>query len=1477
MRKTTILFRVTACLLFLLGISSMKAQAVTEPDEYSYYTVKSGSNTPYKDQVWTENLTGGDSFLEMQPLAGEPADNQLFRFIPSGNTLDGNKCYYIQIQSEGKKYVKNADWKVDPSDEPSSEYWIDSNTGNEGYVYIRRKNGSQSLGLDNNTGSLSNPRIYADKGSDGNSKWMLEKGGQMSEDVIREAAVEAFDKALEKAETALATESSWGFSDEVKAELEAAIEFAKTINKETISLEDLNAETIKLNTLAADYLMSEIVPRWNANPDTKYRLMIAEESSPSEEVRYISIKSGSDKGLVPKPLDLSANPDWQLFQLEAKEGGAIDEYYIKNVTTGQYIISPGIWASGGKSGTWIAEYKVSNDDGIDFFALRDANGNRWGAYGGEWPDNVNQMYHSGGYVFAIIPNPGPFDNLKSLIEQTKAQLEVSTSNAALKTYLSSAVAKAEGIKEGDAADVIEKGLTDLQEAINLSGEYENTIKEAQATLEIVSEYDGFPQEAKEALQGTIDKTLGVDYFDAQIIQSEIDTLKAAIQDYLLSEIRPRWKANPNAKYRIMIAKEKALSEVRYMSIASESNFNVIPKALDTTENPDWQLFVLEPKDGGAIDEYYIKNVFTGKYLNSPGISANGSKSGTWVAEYKATNEENGTDFFVLHANSLSGGRWGIQSGTWPDAVTQMYESRGSEVFAIVRNPESVEELQQLIQEAKELITASQNPEALKTYLNNVITEAEKVEEGDNDGILSWKENLNAAVELFNEYANALLDAETVLETSKTSPYGFPQEATETFEAAIEAAKKIAETDEESIRARIQVLSEAVRTYKAAENKPFINAIDGATYRLLISDGTDVRYMTVGENGILPAAKDEANPSAQLFYLELKEKGELDEYYIRSVADNQYLNAAGTALSAKKDATWNAEFEIKYNDIAYFKFLNNNDPARFWSTNEGTWPDAVTSMGNGVAGGISTFAVEYVAPNMADLQDIITETENFVSTTQVGATDGKYPEKAKQIIDGAIAEAKGFLTSQSQIAVDEATEKLTKALDTYKKAKITITRTALENRIKEADELFDKAQVGAINGNYSAEGKNAFEIAIGAAKMKLSEQDVTQTDIDTALAALNEAIAAFEATRVVVDFEELDMLTSSAERYAGNVNDEGNEVLAQAKVTFEEAIATAAETDRNSVAQEDVTEIIATLQSAFETFIAAVKVDLLEAIAMGEQFIVNNQVPETETQLLNVIDRITLAISEAKNLEDNVTPEEVTQAILGSKISDIEEGIADFEKVLTVSLTNQIIEIDKVMGTADEGEAKTALKEVLDNAQEVLNKESLTYEEYKATTEALEKALLAFLGFDLNQLINEVQKFVDEAEEGNKAGQYPTKSNIQKAIDEAKAFIENAAKESDFAKEVTKLQTAFDNFKETIVVDTSIDMLEGNGIFISTMNGKLYVTGLNDAVTISGYDLSGRMVFTETSSEGDYERSLSVGNYIISIKGYVNGSKLVIVK
>lgn len=145
--------------------------------------------------------------------------------------------------------------------------------------------------------------------------------------------------------------------------------------------------------------------------------------------------------------------------------------------------------------------------------------------------------------------------------------------------------------------------------------------------------------------------------------------------------------------------------------------------------------------------------------------------------------------------------------------------------------------------------------------------------------------------------------------------------------------------------------------------------------------------------------------------------------------------------------------------------------------------------------------------------VISTAENIYTNAVTGQQPGQYPKSAKDAfrtaIDAAIAVMDDDSATQEQ--VDNAVVSLNDAIRIFRQSVIPdpgVNKTALAAAISAAEELFEDAEVGTLPGQYPQEAKDAFGVAISAAKAVYSDPSATQSQVNNAVTALNLAMDIF---------------------------------------------------------------------------------------------------------------------------------------------------------------------------------------------------------------------------------------------------------------------------------------------------------------------------------------------------------------------------------
>ncbi|MFD2170464.1 S-layer homology domain-containing protein [Tumebacillus lipolyticus] len=173
--------------------------------------------------------------------------------------------------------------------------------------------------------------------------------------------------------------------------------------------------------------------------------------------------------------------------------------------------------------------------------------------------------------------------------------------------------------------------------------------------------------------------------------------------------------------------------------------------------------------------------------------------------------------------------------------------------------------------------------------------------------------------------------------------------------------------------------------------------------------------------------------------------------------------------------------------------------------------AVTALQEAVA----AFEAQKVRVEKAWLSAAIVNAQSLHDDAVEGGAPGEYPVGSKAILQAAIDAAKAVkndaLATQEQ--VDAALTALYDATDEFVMKEVPIDMTELERVFDLARTLHMQAKEGAAPGEYPVGSKAILQAAIDAAGALFDTPLVTQKKVNLAVAALQEAITAFEKKKI----------------------------------------------------------------------------------------------------------------------------------------------------------------------------------------------------------------------------------------------------------------------------------------------------------------------------------------------------------------------------
>ncbi len=573
--------------------------------------------------------------------------------------------------------------------------------------------------------------------------------------------------------------------------------------------------------------------------------------------------------------------------------------------------------------------------------------------------------------------------------------------------------------------------------------------------------------------------------------------------------------------------------------------------------------------------------------------------------------------------------------------------------------------------------------------------------------------------------------------------------------------------------------------------------------------------------------------------------------VKAVDDEFYL------LKFVKNAYIGPDNEAEGSEIYTNKGANDGDNKRHWRL----VPYNYFSLPNLIAAAEALSGEGYTASTWAALQEELTKAkavnddiDNATEEELAGAVSG-----LKSAMDNLVERDLQLLV---YMAEDLKAEDYTSTSWTALQTALTSAKSALEpntpqETVDAAMNELDKAMAALINisalkesialttelveADYSKVSWTAMKAALETANTALETAE-TQETADLAAETLKTAV---EALVNVVDLRTL--IESVAEMDENNYTTGSWAALQTALTTANAALETLDSQEASVAAVSDLKTAIDALIdiTALKANLADIEASelkegdysvaswkaLADALATAEAV---QETAETQMDVNNALNALTTALNGLINVTDLKTV--------------IESGKDFVESDYT---TTSWTAYNTALGTANAA-VETAVSE-----STVANAKS-----------ALDAAIKGLVN------VKDLRALVTTAKE-KKEADYTAESwsAFKSALNAAESALETAADQTvaDSAKDA--LQKAIDN----LALKTGIEALQSAGIDMYVSGRTLYVTGLNDQVVISGYDVSGRMIFTEQAVEATFTHELPAGNYVITIKGYVNGSALVISK
>lgn len=287
------------------------------------------------------------------------------------------------------------------------------------------------------------------------------------------------------------------------------------------------------------------------------------------------------------------------------------------------------------------------------------------------------------------------------------------------------------------------------------------------------------------------------------------------------------------------------------------------------------------------------------------------------------------------------------------------------------------------------------------------------------------------------------------------------------------------------------------------------------------------------------------------------------------AHNDWTPVTITWDKLEQEQYWGTEIEFSEKNIYGLQWQVKGTTG----TNGDIWIDDVTLLGKSID----------ISLNHSDLEATLATANALYNE----ATTDKYPQSAITTFYNAIdAAATTNMTAKTQSELDDANTALLSAISTFK-ATAYADKSPLSKAIATATVLSNNAPVGTANGDYPQSAKDDLDAAIASAQTVYNKVGLTETEMNSAIDALNTAINTFKASVLVIaDKSELKDLIAVATSIL-NTTEAGTQVgqySAAKRKSLENALKNAQDVyDDASSSQSLVNIRVSSLKAAYNVY------------------------------------------------------------------------------------------------------------------------------------------------------------------------------------------------------------------------------------------------------------------------------------------------------
>lgn len=290
------------------------------------------------------------------------------------------------------------------------------------------------------------------------------------------------------------------------------------------------------------------------------------------------------------------------------------------------------------------------------------------------------------------------------------------------------------------------------------------------------------------------------------------------------------------------------------------------------------------------------------------------------------------------------------------------------------------------------------------------------------------------------------------------------------------------------------------------------------------------------------------------------------------AHNDWTPVTITWDKLEQEQYWGTEIEFSEKNIYGLQWQVKGTTG----TNGDIWIDDVTLLGKSID----------ISLNHSDLEATLATANALYNE----ATTDKYPQSAITTFYNAIdAAATTNMTAKTQSELDDANTALLSAISTFK-ATAYADKSPLSKAIATATVLSNNAPIGTANGDYPQSAKDDLDAAIASAQTVYNKVGLTETEMNSAIDALNTAISTFKASvLVIVDKSELKEMIDVATQIL-NTTEAGTQVgqySPSKRTSLENTLKTAKTAYENESASQSLVDIrLSSLKAAYNAYMSS---------------------------------------------------------------------------------------------------------------------------------------------------------------------------------------------------------------------------------------------------------------------------------------------------